>query len=323
MNRALKTCALALSLIALAAGPALADVKTRDKTQVKFEGFLGGMVGMFGGKAAREGMVVTNAVKGDRKVELNENTGRIVDLKEQKVYELDMKNKTYKVTTFDELRRRMREAQERAQKEAPKEEKPQQQEAGKPAKDFEVDFDVKETGQKKQVAGYDTREVVMTATVREKGKTLEESGGVVMTSNAWMASAVPAMKELAEFDMRYWKAIAPEASGMSAEQMAAVMAMYPMLKNAMERMKTEGTKLEGTPLATTTVFEGVKSKEQMAQQSQSSGGGGLSGMLARKMVKKDDKPRATIFTLNHETLEVTPAVAASDLEIPAGFKLKN
>jgi hypothetical protein len=323
MNRALKTCALALPLIALAAGPALADVKTRDKTQVKFEGFLGGMVGMFGGKAAREGTVVTNAVKGDRKVELNENTGRIVDLKEQKVYELDMKNKTYKVTTFDELRRRMREAQERAQKEAPKEEKPQQQEAGKPTKEFEVDFDVKETGQKKQIAGYDTREVVMTATVREKGKTLEESGGVVMTSNAWMAPAIPAMKELAEFEMRYWKAIAPEASGMSAEQMAAVMAMYPMLKNAMERMKTEGTKLEGTPLATTTVFEGVKSKEQMSQQSQSSGGGGLSGMLARKMVKKDDKPRATIFTLNHETLEVTPAVAASDLEIPAGFKLKN
>jgi len=141
-----------------------------------------------------------------------------------------------------------------------------------------------------------------------------------MTANSWMAPAIPAMKELAEFEMRYWKAIAPEASGMSAEQMAAVMAMYPMLKNAMERLKAEGTKLEGTPLATTTVFEAVKTKEQMAQSQSSSGGGGIGGMLARRMAKRDDKPRATILTITHETLEVTPAVTAADLEIPAGFK---
>ena len=43
--------------------------------------------------------------------------------------------------------------------------------------------------------------------------------------------------------------------------MAAVMAMYPLLKQAMERLKKEGTKLEGTPLATTTVFEAVKIKD--------------------------------------------------------------
>ncbi|MGH9308966.1 MAG: hypothetical protein ACRD1U_06310, partial [Vicinamibacterales bacterium] len=306
---------------ALSAGPALADVKTRDKTQVKLEGFLGRMMGMFGGKAAREGIVITNAVQGDRKVELNDTTGRIVDLGEEKVYELDMKKKTYEVTTFEELRRRMREAQEKAQRETPKEEKPQQEE-GKPAKEVEVDFDVKETGQKKAIAGHDTREVVMTVTVREKGRTLEEGGGMVMTSNSWMAPTIPAMKELADFEMRYWKAIAPEAAGMSAEQMAAVVAMYPMLKTAMERLKAESGKLEGTPLATTTVFDAVKSKEQMAEQGQQSGGGGLGGMLARRMMKRDDKPRATILTLNHETLEVTPTVAAADLEIPAGFKEK-
>lgn len=320
MNRVLRTCALALPILALSAGPALADVKTRDKTQVKLEGFLGRMMGMFGGKAAREGIVTTNAVQGDRKVELNDTTGRIVDLGEEKVYELDVKKKTYEVTTFEELRRRMREAQEKAQRETPKEEKPKQEE-GKPAKEVEVDFDVKETGQKKSIAGHDTREVVMTVTVREKGRTLEEGGGLVMTSNSWLAAAIPAMKELAEFEMRYWKAIAPEAAGMSAEQMAAIVAMYPMLQTAMERLKSESGKLEGTPLATTTVFEAVKSKEQAAEQSQQSGGG-LGGMLARRMMKRDDKPRATILTINHETLEVTPTVAAADLEIPAGFKEK-
>ena len=53
----------------LTAGSASADVKTREKGQVKFEGMLGRMVGMFGGKAAKEGIVTTNAVKGDRKAD--------------------------------------------------------------------------------------------------------------------------------------------------------------------------------------------------------------------------------------------------------------
>jgi len=326
MNRALKSCALALPLVVLCAGPALADVKTRDKAQVKFEGMLGRMIGMFGGKAAREGTVTTNAVKGDRKAEIGDIAGRIVDLKEEKVYDLDMKKKTYTVTTFEELRRRMREAEEKARKETPAEERepqPQQQTQEKPQKEVEVDFDMKETGQTKQIAGYTAREIVTTITVREKGKTLEESGGMVMTTNAWMGPVIPALKELQEFELRYAKALTPDAPGITAEQMAAVIAMYPMVKSAMERAQAEGAKAEGTPLATTTVFEAVKSKEQLAQQSeQSGGGGGIGGMLARRMMKKDDKPRAVLFTANTETLEVTQSVAPTDLEIPAGFKEK-
>ncbi len=320
MNRALRVFATTLPLIMLTAGPALADVKTRDKTQAKFEGMLGRMMGMFGGKATKEGVVTAVAVKGDRKAELNDTSGRIVDLKEEKVYELDVKKKTYEVVTFDELRARMREAREKAEKSAPKEEQAAQQD--KPAREMEVDFDVKETGQTRSIAGHDTKEVVMTVTVREKGRALEDGGGMVMTSNSWMAPAIPAMKELSDFERRYWKAIAPEVAGVSAEQMAAAMAMYPMMKQAMERLQAEGTKLQGTPLATTTVLEAVKSKDQAAQDSQQSSGGGLSGMLARKMIKNETRPRATVVTLTHETLDVTPAVAAEDLQLPAGFKEK-
>jgi hypothetical protein len=322
MNRVLRTCALVLPLVALSAGPAAADVKVRDKVQLKLEGFLGRMAGMFGGKSVKDGIVTTHAVKGDRKAELTDSTGRIVDLKEEKLYELNVKNKTYRVTTFDELRDRMKEAQEKAEKEAPEEEKQPQteQDDGKPAREMEVDFNVKETGQTRQIAGYNTREVVMTVTIREKGRTLEDSGGVVMTNNAWLAPVIPAMKEIVDFELRYWKALAPETSGMSAEQMAAVMAMYPMLKGAMERMRAEGSKLDGTPLATTTMFEAVKSKERMAQQGQQSGGGGIGGMLARRMAKRDDKARATVFTVTQETLELSTDVAPADLAIPEGFK---
>ncbi len=177
-----------------------------------------------------------------------------------------MKKKTYEVTTFEQVRRQLKEAQEKAQRDAEKAraEQPQQEQQPqrKPDKELEVDFDVKETGQKKSIAGYEARQVVMTVTVREKGKTLEDSGGLVLTADNWIGPEIPALKEMAEFEMRYWKAIAPETAAVSAEQMATVIAMYPMVKQAMERMNKEKVNMSGTPLATTMTFEGVKSKDR-------------------------------------------------------------
>jgi hypothetical protein len=324
MRRLLIACAIVLPLVALGAVPAQAEVKTRSKDQIKFEGMLGRMMGMVGGKAMKEGLVSTAAVKGNRKATMNETSGQIIDLSEEKIYNVDFKKKTYEVTTFDELRRRMREAQERAQKDAQKEQgkaEPQQ-----PQKELEVDFNVKETGQKKPIAGYDAHEVIITIAVREKGKTLEEGGGLVMTADSWLGPQIPALKELSDFDQRYWKQLeGPEAAGMSAEQMAAALALYPMMKPAMERLQKESSKLQGTPLATTTTFEGVKSKAQMASAAESggSGGGGIGGMLARKMIKKDEpKQRSTIVTLDHETQEISTSVTPADIELPAGFKEK-
>ena len=322
--RFLRSCALVLPLLTLAAGAASADVKNREKGQVKFEGMLGTMTRMFGGKAASEGIVSTNAVKGSRKATLNDTTGRIVDLQEEKVYDLDMKKKEYTVTTFAELRKKLQEAQERAAKEARESKDAQKEPAEKPAgeKEVEFDFDVKETGQKRAIAGYDAREVVMTLTVREKGKTLDEGGGLVVTMDSWLGPEIPALKELTEFEMKYWKAIAPETATVSAEQMASIIALYPLVKPAMDRLNQEKVNLKGTALATTTTFEGVKSKAQMDEQSKSSGGGGLSGMLARRMMKKNDSPRATILTINTEMLEIATSVAAEDVAVPAGFKQK-
>ncbi len=318
MKRVLTAGVLAVALVSLPAA-ASADVKTRDKGQVKFEGMLGRMMNWFGGKAMKEGLVSTNAVKGNRKATINDVNGRIVDLGEEKVYDLDMKKKTYEVTTFDELRRRMKEAQERAERDTPKEER--EQEPAEKGKEIEVDFDIKETGQKRSIAGYDTRQVIMTVTVREKGKSLEDGGGLVMTSDSWIGPEIPAMKELADFEQRYWKALAPEAAGVSAEQMAAIVAMFPLVKTAIERVNKENVNLAGTPLATVMTFESVKSKEQMQQQAES-GGGGIGGMLARRIKRNDSNARATIFTATTETLEVATSVTPADLEIPAGFKEK-
>src|SRR4051812_828155 len=253
MKSRLLVSALSLALV-LSVVPVRADVKKEEKSLVTFTGMLGRMANLFGGKSAKEGVISSVAVSGDRKMTANENRGEIIDLREQKVYDLDMRRKTYTVTTFEELRRRMAEMEAKAREDAakaPKEEQPQNQ-----GKEFEVDFDVKNTGQTKVINGFDTTQVVVTVTVREKGKKLAESGGLVMTADNWMTKSVPALKEIGEFDMRYYKALAGPQVAIDAQQLATALAMMPGLKEAFARMQRAG--LDGTAVMSTTTVESVK-----------------------------------------------------------------
>ncbi len=343
MNRTRNIAALSVALISLASYSVRADVRSDQKSHVEFAGMLGRMFNMFGGKAAKEGVTSSVAVKGDRKATTNGETGQIIDLAEEKVYDLDLKKKSYKVTTFAELRRRMEEAKKKAEEDARKESAQQKEKpaaADPNAKQVEIDFDVKNTGAKKAINGFDTHEAVITITVREKGKTLEQGGGMVMTSDMWLAPKIAAMKEIADFDMRYAKALyGSMVAGVSAEQMAAAMAMYPMMKDALGKMSAEGGKIDGTAIQTTTTMDTVKSEEQIAEEAKSAKSGddsksstptspgGLLGGFAKKMAAKkmssgDDaaKPRTTFMTTTTEVLKVVTDVTPADVAVPAGFK---
>jgi len=344
MTRIRSISALTLAALLTSSYTVRADVRADEKTRVQLAGLLGGMMNLFGGRAAREGVTATVIVKGDRKMTLHDDIGQIIDLAEEKIYDLDMKKKTYKVTTFAELRRRFEEQQRKAAESARRDEKSAKEkpaERDPNAKDVEVDFDVKNTGQKKTINGFDTREAVMTITVREKGKTLEQSGGMVLTSDMWLAPTIKAMKEVADFDIRYAQKLYGGLAGVSAEQMAAALALYPMMKQAIGRMNSEGARMDGTAIQTTTTMDMVKSAEQMQEESKSSSsaqsddskptsvGGAIGGLLARRMKKNadenkegasGDKSRATFMTTNHEVLKVGTDVTAADVAVPAGFK---
>lgn len=330
-SRVFVAVVLALLLGISAAAPR-ADVKTQEKGQVKFEGMLGRVVGLFGGRAAREGVVSTVAVQGNRKMTVNDMTGQIIDLSEQKVYDLDVGKKTYQVTTFDEIRRRMQEAQAKARAQAAKSGEPGAAPSGKEGEgEYEIDFSLKESGQKKNISGYDTREVVMTITVREKGKKLEEGGGMVLTANSWLAPRIAAMKEIADFDLKYMKALGEGTALGSAEQMAAALAMYPALKQALGRFETENVNMDGTPIMTTMTVETVANPQQQTAQEEKrderppTGVGGLLGGLGRRVARKKEDPaqdgnRKTFMTMTHEVMSVSASVSAGDVGIPAGFK---
>ncbi len=315
----LVACAVA---VILSSAPAYADVRAEEKSQVKFEGMLGRMINLFGG-----GDPVTQAVsvKGNRKATLGKDRGQIIDLTEEKIYELDLRRKTYTVTTFADLRKKMEEARQKAASQSP-----EKAEAGKQP-EFEVQFSIAESGQRRTINGFDAREVVMTVSVHEKGKTLEQGGGMVMTSNTWLAPKVAGMNEIAEFDRRYAEKLA-SAVLLDAQTAAMAAGMYPMIADAMKRMQAENVNLDGTPVLTVVKMETAPSAEQAKaapkEESRPSGLGGLGGRLARRAIGGgDDKAaapggRTLVMTFQNELLKASPAVVDSELAVPADFKLR-
>jgi hypothetical protein len=91
-------------------------------------------------------------------------------------------------------------------------------------------------------------------------------------------------------------------------------------------MSEETIKLEGTALSTTLLIEGVKSAAEMSAAKQApSGGGGLGGMLAGRIMRGrgQTQARSTVMTSTIETLSVAPTVADADVALPAGFRQRN
>ena len=120
---------------------------------------------------------------------------------------------------------------------------------------LEIEVELKNTGRTRTINGFDARETVMSITAHEKGKTLDESGGLALTSSMWLAPKIPALKELNAFDQRYARKLAGAIFGGSPEHdpsaSPSAVAAHPMLKDVLVRMRAEGAKVEGSPILTT------------------------------------------------------------------------
>src|SRR4029450_5864740 len=135
-----------MALAAIAGASLTADVRSQEKSRVQLGGALGRMASMFGGKAAKEGITSEVAVKGDRKLTRTDDRGQIIDLAQEKVYEIDYADKSYKVATFAEIRKRIEEAQQKAKDQMAR---AQGKQASEPQKKMAMDVVSKEAGGKR------------------------------------------------------------------------------------------------------------------------------------------------------------------------------
>src|SRR4029450_3423281 len=209
-----------MALAAIAGASLTADVRSQEKSRVQLGGARGRMASMVGGKAANEGITSEVAVKGDRKLTRTDDRGQIIDLAQEKVYEVDYADKSYKVATFAEIRKRIEEAQQKAKDQMAR---AQGKQGSEPQKKMAIDVVSKETGEKKAINGFDCRQVITTVTMHEGGKTVEPPGGMILTTDSWLTPTIPAMKDAREFDRRYFEKISGMDAAAAGQPVAGVM----------------------------------------------------------------------------------------------------
>jgi hypothetical protein len=332
---------LAAALSLVLASPVLADAKLSQKTRVQLTGVLGTAMNVFGGRAAREGVTSDIAVKGNRRISRSGESAEIVDLDEEKIYSVDYARKTYKVTTFDEVRKQFKDAMSERDEEESESKKDNKKDPD--AKEYEIDFASKSTGQRETINGFEAKQTIATITIREKGKKLQESGGAVLTADMWMTPRVAALREYEEFERRYVKKLWGDL-GVDMRSMAALTAAAPEFSKAMKALRENQAKLEGTSVRSIVTFEAVPDPRQpeTASEEEEEGAsaanqavkalGGFMNRMKKKPAEEpaeDSKPVAAktkngkvLFTSSSEVLSASATATSGDVAIPAGFSQK-
>jgi hypothetical protein len=183
-------------------------------------------------KAAREPIVSTVAVKGDRMAHINKTRVSIIDLKSQTITDVDMQKKTYAVITFEDMAKAMQRMSEKMAEKGNQEN----------ANDLNVKASVKETGEKKMVSGFNAKEVILSIQIEGTDKKSGNKGAMTVTSDMWLAPNIAGYDEVRDFYKRMGQKLAwtPGGFGMVAQRGDMMKVMGEMAKQI--------SKLDGVPV---------------------------------------------------------------------------
>jgi hypothetical protein len=223
---------LAASLCFATSTAALADFSYEQSSKVT-GGAMAGMMKLAGAfsKAAREPMTSTVIVKGDRMAHLSPSHISIIDVKNETITDIDPQKKTYSVITFADMTKAMQRMSEKVNEKA-------KDEHG----EITYKASVKETGEKKVISGFNTKEVILTITAEGTDKKSGQQGAMNVVSSMWMAPKVPGYEEVSGFYKRMGEKMAwtPGAGGLAMQR-------GDMMKG-MGQLAKESAKLEGIPV---------------------------------------------------------------------------
>ncbi len=310
-------------------------------------------------KRATEPIVSTVWIKGNRMAHVNPDNTEIIDLDKETITQIDHQKKQYTVMTFEQMRQALEEARRKVEQQAASQ--PAQRPENN-AQNVKMDFKVtvRNTEASKNVAGLDAKEAILSMVMEGTDQQTGEKGALAFTNDMWNAAELPGYDEVRDFNKRlatkmgviFSGALKPSLAAMqpgSAEGMAAMVEEMSKLKGVpvMQVMRM-GMTANGQPLPAASEAELPPSNEikmpsagEVAKKSATSeitsrlGGLGGFGGFGRK--KKQEPPQqqpaadqaqaANASVLLESTTELTgfssEAIAASQFDVPAGYKLVN
>jgi hypothetical protein len=284
------------------------------------------------------------------------DTVRIIRLDQELEDVIDVTQKQYTETTFQQMRAQTRQALQGAQSQGSAPTPPQQAPTGAPVDESQCQWtparsELQQSGEHANVAGLDATRATITVTTTCTDHSTGASCDFVFLLDQWMAADVPGTAETREFWGKYAKQLdlGGEVDRTLQVNSAAVFERY---KGSWGEAIKQAGSLKGYPVKS--IFA-MQFGGPQCKSADSSGGSanapaaadnppasstpttpsGLAGNLAmnlfNKVHKKDDAPPAgqsapppgmvQLFQMTTETLAMrTDALPAALFDVPAGFK---
>jgi hypothetical protein len=214
--------------LVLASSTLLADF-SYEETSTITGGMVAGLLKVAGvfSKQAREPIHSNVALKGNQMMHRSANAGSIIDLDAETITSIDFQKKTYSVMTFEQMKQALEQMSE----------KMKQNDKGQV--NFKVSAD--NTGKTQQVAGLDTKELILKMEMQATDNQSGQTGSMVITSDMWLAPAVPGYAEVRAFQKRMAEKIAWTPGG-------NMFMARPDVAKGMAEVSKEAAKLDGVPV---------------------------------------------------------------------------
>ncbi len=267
----------------------------------------------------------------------------IVRLDQDKLYSLDPKKKTYTETTFAEQRAQMQQAMEQMSKG-----QASQQQATSGVDESECEWsdpksEVKRTGEKASIAGFEAERVTITATQSCRNKKTGDVCDFGLALDQWLAPGFEASSEAQAYQRAYAEKLGLGAAS-SREFAERAQSMFGRYQGIWSEVATKMRDLDVKGYPVKSGFSlGVGGPQcQSAQQTQAQGGsqqppsigGALGGALGGMFKKKQQEPAQTaappptmagdlmpLMSMSTELVSIKrDAVSPQTFEVPGDYK---
>ncbi len=233
----------------------------------------------------------------------------ITRLDKELIWSIDMSQKTYTQVTFDEMRKMMGQGMV--------------EEDTAPEEEMEAEFtvDVKKSGQKKKIGGYDCEEFVITMVGQGKDAMSGEAQEFEVFTHLWVSQKVKGYDQIESFQKKMAEKMGWE--GMYGPGVTQALTRYGM---ETEELTKKMNQIKGFPMltvikmkATGDVAEGLDEEEKAEQKEAME----MAMKMLGKKMKEGDKPeeKGVLFTMTTEVTDIqVKAVTDSEFELPEGVK---
>ena len=237
-----------------------------------------------------------------------QNQMTITRLDKEMIWNIDMLKKTYTEMTFDDMKKMMGMAMAESEK------------AAEEDVEAKVKVDVKKSGQKKKIAGYECEEFIIKMVAEGKDVMSGETQEFEVNTHLWVSPKVKGYDQIESFQKKMAEKMGFE--GKYEPGLAQVLTRYGIEAEELTKKMKE---IKGLPMLTVVKMKAAGEAAEVDEEEKAEQKEAMEmamKMMGKKMEKAEEpEEEGVLMTLTTEITEIqVKEVTDSEFELPEGFE---